>query len=301
MYHEHSIKSMERSRCSCGEKLLIKGENTRKPRDWKKFLSNADNKGQLISILLKVWGSDKLAYKLKNRHVICIREGDAFLLLSEDGKKTEITEIQELPSSQEETDSRVILYCRYGKNIGYKYIRVKSPDMDFFFILLHYAQSFTETTILYETGKGNKKRLINMNNIAEKFSQEECSALLGLHAFTGCDTCSAFKGTGKIKPIKVLQKNAKFNDMLARLGDNWEVSDDMFSDAEELTCALYGKLRFKSVNELRFHLLKAKCGSEDKITNNANVDISNMPPCSDSLREHVRRVNYQVASGNKHM
>ena len=185
MYHEHSIKSVERSWYSCGEKLLIKGENTRKPRDWKKFLSNADNKGQLISILLKVWGSDKLAYKLKNRHVICICEGDAFLLSSEDGKKTKITEIQEL-SSQEETDSRVILYCRYGKNIGYKYIRVKSPDPDLFFILLHYAQSFTETTILYETGKGNKKRLINMNNIAEKYSQEECSALLGLHAFTEC-------------------------------------------------------------------------------------------------------------------
>ena len=113
----------------------------------------------------------------------------------------------------------MILYCRYGKNIGYKYIRVKSPDTDLFFILLHYSQSFTETTILYETGKGNKKRLINMNNIAETFSQEECSALLGLHAFTGCDTCIAFKGIGKIKPIKVLQKNAKFNDMLARLGD----------------------------------------------------------------------------------
>ena len=45
----------------------------------------------------------------------------------------------------------------------------------------------------------------------------------------------------------------------------------------------------------RFHLLKAKCGSEDKITNNTNVGISNMLPCSDSLREHVRRVNYQVA------
>ena len=80
-----------------------------------------------------------------------------------------------------------------------------------------------------------------MNDIAEKFSQEKCSALLGLHAFTGRDTCSAFKGTGKIKPIKVLQKNAKFKDMLARLGDSWEVSDDMFSDAEELTCAFYGK------------------------------------------------------------
>ena len=117
-----------------------------------------------------------------------------------------------------------------------------------------------------------------MNNIAEKFSQEECSALFGLYTFTGRDTCSAFKGIGKIKPIKVLQKNAKFNDMLARFCDNWEVSDNMFSDTEELTCALSGKPRFKSVNELRFHLLKAKCGNEDKITNNTNVDISNMPP-----------------------
>ena len=148
--------------------------------------------------LLKVWGSDKLAYKLKNRHVICIREGDAFLLSSEDGKKIEITEIQELSSSQEETDSRVIfLYCRYCKNIVYKYIRVKSPDTDLFFILLHYAQSFTETTVVYETGKGNKKRLINMNNIAEKFSQEECSALLG---------CMLLQGVTPAVPIKVLGK-----------------------------------------------------------------------------------------------
>ena len=134
-----------------------------------------------------------------------------------------------------------------------------------------------------------------MNNIAEKFSQDECSALLGLHAFTGRDTCSAYKGIGKIKPIKVLQKNAKFNNMLARLGDNWEVTDDMFSDAEEMTCAFYGKPRLKSVNELRFHLLKTKCGSDDKITNNRYVSISNMLPCSDSLREHVQRVNYKVA------
>ena len=43
---------------------------------------------------------------------------------------------------------------------------------------------------------------------------------------------------GKVKSIKVLQKNAKFNAMFVRVGDNWEVPADMFSDAEELTCAL---------------------------------------------------------------
>ena len=59
------------------------------------FLSTADNKRQLISVLLKVWGSDQFAHKLKNRHVVCICERDAFLLSSNDGKKIEITEIQE--------------------------------------------------------------------------------------------------------------------------------------------------------------------------------------------------------------
>ena len=51
------------------------------------FLSTADNKRQLISVLLKVWGSDQFAYKLKNRHVMCICERDAFLLSSNDGKR----------------------------------------------------------------------------------------------------------------------------------------------------------------------------------------------------------------------
>ena len=46
-------------------------------------------------------------------------------------------------------------------------------------------------------------------------------------------------------------------------------------------------VRSFQVNELRFQLLKTKCGNEDKITNKTNVDITNMPPCNDSLRENV--------------
>ena len=108
----------------------------------------------------------------------------------------------------------------------------------------------------------------------------EFSARTGLHAFTGYDICSAFKAIRKKEKVKskkekVLQKNANFNAMFVRVGDNWEVPADMFSDAEELTCVLYGKPKFKTVNELRFQfLLKAKCGNEDKITNNINVDIT---------------------------
>ena len=77
-----------------------------------------------------------------------------------------------------------------------------------------------------------------MNKIAEKFSHVACSVILVLHDFTGCDTCSAFKGIGRVKPIKVLQKNAKFNAMLARLCDNWEILDMLWDD-EELTWVVW--------------------------------------------------------------
>ena len=88
--------------------------------------------------------------------------------------------------------------------------------------------------------------------------------------------------------------NATFNAMLARLGNNWDVPDDMLSDAGELTCALYCNPRLNELNELRFHLLKTKRGSEGKLTNYTTVGITNMPSCNDSLREHVRRGTYQV-------
>ena len=84
--------------------LTADGGEHKKTKGLLTFLSTADNKRQVISVLLKVWGSDHFAYKLKNRHVTCICEGDAFLLSSNDGKKIEITEIQELSSLQEETN-----------------------------------------------------------------------------------------------------------------------------------------------------------------------------------------------------
>ena len=82
--------------------------------------------------------------------LIC--EGSAYLLTSDDGCVTRKTKIPTLTSSQEETDSRVILYCKYGMDKGYQYIRVKSPDSDIFMILLHYADTFEVIMILFDSG-----------------------------------------------------------------------------------------------------------------------------------------------------
>ena len=41
-------------------------------------------------------------------------------------------------------------------------------------------------------------------------------------------------------------------------------------------------------------MLKEKCGDEE-INSSLNVDLSTLPSCRRTLKQHVRRVNFQVA------
>ena len=83
-----------------------------------------------------------------------------------------------------------------------------------------------------------------------------------LHACTDCNSTSAFKGIGKVKPIKVMQKNPRFQGVLAKLGEQWYVSEEVISGLEALTCAIYGRSRVTSVDELRCILIREKCESK---------------------------------------
>ena len=125
----------------------------------------------------------------------------------------------------------------YAHKKGYESVHVQSPDSDIFFILLHHTETLS-CTILFDTGTGNKKRLINMTELVKDFTQEYCTAVTALHAFTHCDSTSAFKGVGKVKPLKVLQKNPRFQRILAQLGKEWSVLDDLICGLEAFTCAI---------------------------------------------------------------
>ena len=87
----------------------------------------------------------------------------AYLLNSEDGKKMQRTEIEYLHSAQEEINTRVILYCFFAKEQGYKFIRVKSPDTDLFFICLYFANILEGIEIIFDMGRGNKKNKSSMS------------------------------------------------------------------------------------------------------------------------------------------
>ena len=96
-------------------------------------------------------------------------------------------------------------------------MRFKSPDTDIFFILLRYAEEFGDTTVLFDTGKRNQKRLIDISFQAKGLSQKYCAALLVLHAFTGSDITSAFKRKRKLNPITLLKGNYSLIETFASL------------------------------------------------------------------------------------
>ena len=110
MYKSNSIKSMERQRRGCGEKHLIKGENTKRPE----FLSNDENKQQLMRLILKVWSGEEFSSKLCGKSLIAICEEKAYNLISSDGKSVAVSEIPHLQYYQEETDTRVIVTMQYN-------------------------------------------------------------------------------------------------------------------------------------------------------------------------------------------
>ena len=156
------------------------------------------------------------------------------------------TDIPLLTSSQEETDTRIILYCDYSQE-NYHHIRVKSPATDVFFILLNYI--------------GKMKHILPNG---DRYSQQEATALMTLHAFSGCDTTSAFKGLGKIKPLKVLLRTPKYIPVLARLGETWYVPRDLYDELDSFTCAVYGKPHTKTVNDLRYSRIHQLCMANDQ-------------------------------------
>ena len=84
-----------------------------------------------------------------------------------------------------------------------------------------------------------------------------CKALPGLHAFTGCDTVSAFAGKDKTRALRMLTANAKFKEAFAQLGVQWNLTPNLhvIVNLEEFVCKLYAtRPATSSIDALRYNL-----------------------------------------------
>ena len=111
--------------------------------------------------------------------------------------------------------------------------------------MLHHAFKL-DITILFDTGSDNTRLLIVIH-IANNNGQKLCTALLSLPAFTRRENETNKTGSEDCEISR------------CKLSGVWHISVDTVTDLKEFTCAIYGKSRHKSVDDLRYSILKQKC------------------------------------------
>lgn len=155
------------------------------------------------------------------------------------------------------------------------------------FILCLAFKSSIPSELYVKCGTQNRTKYIDVSDVVRMFGTQLCKSLPGLHAFTGCDSVSAFAGKGKLAPLKIVKKHRKFQVLFEQLGMEWQLSDQDFALLQEFTCLLYSVNSGTSdVNDLRYRLF---CTRKDEL------DSNQLPPCGDCLKLHSSRANYQAA------
>lgn len=189
-----------------------------------------------------------------------------------------VHQAEELKSDHEEADTRMFLHAKHASERSHDVI-IQSADMDVFCLCLAFSHTF-RSGLFMAIGE----RMLDTKKAHARFGSDLCEAVCGLHAFTGCDSVSCFRGKGKIKPLVLMQESQEFTRAFQELGESWEISDSTFASLESFVCKLYGQQTCASVNDARYNHFKATCRL-DKGT----------PPNEDCLKQHVARANYQAA------
>ena len=152
----------------------------------------------------------------------------------------------------------------------------------------------------------NNLRFINVNSIYSALGEALCKALPAYHALTGCDYIASFFKKGKVRPLKLLQKDTGAQIVLSELRTIEEIVSSTLEETDENTlsvidgyvCKICASKNICKVNELRTQILLkkyAKIKPEDRLKNCVKkFDSSLIPPCKEVLLLKIKRVHLIV-------
>lgn len=280
-YPSISIKNSERERRSDGNGAVIniRSPCQKLPKQFKKFLTNGQNKEALIHFIYEQW--PVLDATLLKGQTVFISHGHMCHVIQPENESLAVKEVPELISDHEEADTRMFLHAYYASEHSAA-ILIKSSDTDVFVMALAMSQNL-KAKIYLLMGTSSNIKIKNISEMSNILGVEFCSALLGMHVFTGCDSCSAFKGKGKIKPLNMMQTKQIYLKAFQELGSSWNITDSLIENLETFVCELYGHPNSKKVDNVRYIIFKSKF----------KMDVA-LPPNSDSLLCHIKRANYQA-------
>lgn len=287
-YQENSIKDAERR--FRGDDLrfqVARITTSRIVRQWRKFLAQVRNKTSLIKFLAEEWKRQQYREKLNGKTLYVTRECQCWKI-TEEGSE----EVPELISCQEEADTRLVLHAKNAADDGYAAVIVNSEDTDVFILLVAFCRSI-DAKRYQRCGTQTRTKLVDIGKVALALGERLCRGRIGLHAFKGCDTVSAFSGKGKLSAFMLMKAREDVREAYIKLGEAWNLSAELLEALEKVTCSLCtpSTATASNINDVRYNLFCAKNGEiESHLLPHPPPPL---PPCKDCLSKHAIRANYQ--------
>ncbi|KAL2102045.1 hypothetical protein ACEWY4_003806 [Coilia grayii] len=281
-YTNLSVKNAERSRrAEQGyQRIKIYGDEQKTPKQWKKFLACGENKNNLLEYFFQRWAIS--AENIIGNNTIITTHGSKCHAMQVNERGLVITEIKDLESTHEEADTRIVLHAAYAAKSCSDLV-IRSPDTDVFVLTLAFCKQI-DSHLYFHTGKERDTHITDISRLHTHLGEAKCDALVGLHAFSGCDTVSALHNVGKAKAYKKFSSKTEYTSVFQDLGTHFTPSAELCEALEAFTCDLYEQTDSQDVNIARANLFKSgKCSERD------------LPPNKDSLYKHIHRASYQAA------
>ena len=126
-----SIKNVERRKRAKGGSLSTESINGCQtcPTQWRRILSDGDNKEKLISFLANEWASQKYLGKLNGKELF-VTSRDKYYNIYVRNSETSSEIVPALECTREEADIRLLLHANHAAVSGYEKLVIKSSDSD---------------------------------------------------------------------------------------------------------------------------------------------------------------------------
>src|SRR6218665_425874 len=186
-YDTVSLKGLTRAKRGFGMRRQVT-ESAPVPHNWHDFLRNDDNKTALFTFL-----AQRVSRMPKDldKHVVVTLDTTVLTTMA----NYDIAQLS--PCTHEEADTRIFLHVADLVRAGNSKIVIKTVDTDVVVLAIAFQQKIACLELWVALGTGQNLRYIPAHELACILGPERACALPMFHAFTGCDTVSAFIGRGK--------------------------------------------------------------------------------------------------------
>ena len=94
---------------------------------------------------------------------------------------------------------------------------IVSEDKDILVLCLAF-KSFIPSSMFIKCSSQTRVKYLDISRIVERIGASTCKPLPGFHAFTGCDTVSAFQRRGKVLVFRIMAQDQGFQEVFQGLG-----------------------------------------------------------------------------------